>query len=217
MGYKPMALKLLASRAVLKQLDLENLEEEQLKQLEESLPKTIVKEMAPLVYLKPGNFRVRRMSEMLVRSDGGQLTDHWWMVDEARAMAYGWGDYGFGNTFDQPQVGEEVEAHWEDVDGQKVWRMYNQVGGEVFTLGILLWGLYPSGYGFYEEGKMVMTMWGRWSGEPPRLEKVYKVHMVSREKLVVEVEDFPIFYLDEEEVTTTEIKVTIIMELDRIE
>ena len=42
MTHEPLVLKVQSTRAVLKQLDLQHLEDDQLKQLEVSLPKTIV-------------------------------------------------------------------------------------------------------------------------------------------------------------------------------
>ena len=105
MTCKLVTLKLQATRTVLKQLDLENLTEGQLNQLEEILPKTIMEELAPVVHLKEGYFRVSGMSEEVVRSDGGQLTDH--TREEARNMAYGHGGgcgFGFCHELDQPQV-----------------------------------------------------------------------------------------------------------------
>ena len=104
------------------------------------------------------------------------------------------------------------------MEGQKLWTLNKQAGGEIFKLGILLWGKFGVSiiYGFYDEGAMVMTEWDLWE-EPPMLEARYKVHMDSREKLVVEVEHFLEVEVEENLEVEVEVKVTIIMELDRIE
>ena len=117
----PMKLKLQATRAVLRQKDLKNLEE---KQLPMDLPKTLRKELAKLVKMRAGKYRVCEVFTKAERSDGKELTAHMWK----RVKWF----------FRMVHVGDMVETRWtwtctEDMDEE--WQMYM----DVEEVGDLAW------------------------------------------------------------------------------
>ena len=205
MAITPMKLKLQATRAVLREKDIARLEEEQ---LPKELPKTLQKELAQLVKMRAGKYRVYELFTKAARSDGLELTADMW--ERVRG------------SFPLVQVGDEVETRWSVEEEQQVWAMHGEeVGGDgtLAYMNFFLWGERINkpgkfGYGSLEDGRMVERWWELRQEAAQRLALVIEVYVDTKDNLVVKWEESMIverFIGLGKEDEKVEIKVTVAM------
>ena len=202
MAIEPMKLKLQATRAVLCEKNIAHLKEEQ---LPKELPKTLRKELAQLVKMRAGKYRVYEVFTKAARSDGLELTADMW--ERVRG------------SFPLVQVGDEVETRWSVEEEQQVWAMHGEEVGDLAYMNFFLWGDRINkpgkfGYGSIEDGRMVERWWELRPGAAQRLALVMEVYVDTMDNLVVKWEESMMVSrfrgLDKED-EKVEIKVTVAM------